>query len=98
MRLLKEAGTNLIAALFGAEQLLLDAFGFHARRADNDKRRRCAVRPIVQQPRSHFLADTGRASDQNPAAGTGNTFERRADSVNRARNAVKLVVAAAAGF
>ena len=48
----------------------------------------------MEEPCGDFLADAGRAHDQYAAAGTGDSLQRRADAVDRARIAGQIGVAA----
>ena len=66
MRLLEQARAGELAALLAAEQFLLDPFGRHPRRGDDDERAVGARAPIVQEPRGDLLADARPARRSAP--------------------------------
>src|SRR5665213_1261833 len=98
MRLLERADLARAVALIdtglGAEELDLEPIGPHGGAAQYDERSLGAARLRVQKPRRHFLAGTGRAGDEDAAAGRRDTLDLRAQLTDRMRVADQFVVAA----
>src|SRR3546814_20596053 len=68
VRLFEHTGPDEVTPLFDPEQFLLDAFGCHPRRADDDDRRARPRAPAVPEARRYLLADPGRAGAHHAAA------------------------------
>ena len=87
-----------LALAFGgrldAEQLHFHAFRMHGGAIDHDERTAGAFRGAVQQPRHHFLADPGRAGDQDPRTGRRHPVDRLPQLIHRRGDAEKFVLAA----
>jgi hypothetical protein len=84
MRLLEEPRTAGVFAV-DAEQLLLDPFGSHHSRGNDDERPVRARAPLVDGARRDFLAHACRAGDEDPAAGRRDPLQSRPDAIDRDR-------------